>query len=93
MAIINRGEVVLAGDPTAIVESVEGRLWKKSVSKADLPAHEASHQIVSVRLQAGRPLIHVYSETDPGDGFTQIEPDLEDVYFREVGRSATAQAA
>jgi ABC-type multidrug transport system ATPase subunit len=93
MAIINRGEVILAGDPSSIVESVEGKLWKKSVSKADLAAHEAKYQVVSLRLQAGRPLIHVYSESDPGDGFAPIEPDLEDVYFREIGRGTTAQAA
>jgi len=93
MAIINRGEVVLAGDPSSIVASVEGKLWKKSVAKADLPAHESKYNIVSVRLQAGRPLVHIYSETDPGNGFTLIEPDLEDVYFREIGRGATAQAA
>jgi len=93
MAIINRGEVVLAGDPSTIVNSVEGKLWRKSVSKADLPAHEAKYNIVSVRLQAGRPLVHIYSETDPGDGFTMIEPDLEDVYFREIGRGSTAAAA
>ena len=93
MAIINRGEVVLAGDPTAIVNGVEGKLWKKSVSKAELAAHEAKYNIVSVRLQAGRPLVHIYSETDPGDGFVLIEPDLEDVYFREIGRGSSAVAA
>jgi len=93
MAIINRGEVVLSGDPSAIVESVQGRLWKKTVSKADLPAHESRYNVVSVRLQAGRPLVHIYSETDPGDGFVLMEPDLEDVYFREIGRGTTAAAA
>ena len=93
MAIIHQGQVVLQGDPQAIVEGVRGRLWKKSVSKADLAAHQARYQVVSLRLQAGRPLIHIYSEADPGDGFLAIEPDLEDVYFREIGRGTAAQAA
>ena len=43
----------------------------------------------------GQPLIHVYSETPPGDGFTAVDPALEDVYFQRLRahRSTTAKAA
>ncbi len=93
MAIINRGEVVLSGDPEVIVERVRGTLWRKTVTKAELEAHERRYQVVSVRLLAGRPVIHIHSETNPGDGFTAIEPDLEDVYFQQIGLSAAKAAA
>jgi ABC-2 type transport system ATP-binding protein len=93
MAIINRGQVILSGDPEAIVERVRGTLWRKAVSKADLGGYEQRYHVVSVRLLAGRPVIHIHSETDPGDGFTLIEPDLEDVYFQQIGLSATKAAA
>ena len=33
---------------------------------------------------AGRTLIHVYAERDPGDGFEDIAGDLEDVYFATI---------
>jgi ABC-type multidrug transport system ATPase subunit len=92
MAIINRGQVIFSGDPEVIVERVRGTLWMKSVPKAELPNYERDYRVVSVRLLAGRPVIHVYSETDPGNGFTAIEPDLEDVYFQQIGLSA-AEAA
>ncbi len=40
--------------------------------------------MISHKLIAGRPLVHVYSMEDPGDGFTLAEPDLEDVFFSHI---------
>lgn len=93
MAIINKGRVVVAGDPREIVESLRGRLWRKYVSKADLPAVKAAHQVISTTLLAGAPVVHVYAEQSPGEGFTAIEPDLEDVYFHQLGLAGVAAAA
>ena len=33
------------------------------------------------RLFAGRTVIHIVSDNDPGDGFEPVQGDLEDVYF------------
>ena len=33
------------------------------------------------KLNAGRSILHVLSDADPGDDFGPHEPDLEDVYF------------
>ena len=93
MAIINRGQVVSSGDPEQIVERVRGKLWKKAVAKAELPDHEQRYQVISVRLLAGRPVIHIFSDSDPGDGFTVIDPDLEDVYFQQIGLATAKEAA
>jgi hypothetical protein len=47
--------------------------------------------VISSRLLSGRTLIHVYSETDPGDGFEEAIGDLEDVYFATIaGRHSAA---
>jgi hypothetical protein len=32
----------------------------------------------------GRPLLHVYSDQPPGDGFSPSAPDLEDVFFSKI---------
>ena len=32
----------------------------------------------------GKPLIHIFSETDPEEGFTSVKPSLEDVYFSNI---------
>lgn len=93
MAIINKGRVVVAGDPQEIVERLRGRLWRKKVTKAELPAVKASHQVISSQLLAGVPVVHVFADAAPGEGFTAIEPDLEDVYFHQLGLASQAEAA
>ena len=47
--------------------------------------------VISVRLSAGEPVIHVWSEQPPGDGFSAVEPALEDIYFHRVGSAAVAE--
>ena len=48
--------------------------------------------VISVRLVAGEPVVHVYSDSTPGDGFAAVEPNLEDVYLHRVGIAALAEA-
>jgi ABC-type multidrug transport system ATPase subunit len=93
MAIIHRGEVIVSGEPDRIVRELEGRLWRKRTTKAELAAIEARHQVISVRLLAGVPVVHVLSDAPPGDGFEPMEPDLEDVYFHRIGAAAEREAA
>jgi ABC-type multidrug transport system ATPase subunit len=93
MAIINKGKVVVAGDPQKIVEELRGRLWRKQVTKAELPAITAAHHVISTTLLAGTPVVHVFADATPGAGFSAIEPDLEDVYFHQLGLASQAEAA
>jgi ABC-type multidrug transport system ATPase subunit len=81
MAIIDRGEILLEAEPLRAVEELGGRIWRRVVSKAELPALEREHTVISTRLLAGRTLVRVHSDTAPGAGFEPAEPDLEDVYF------------
>ena len=84
MAIIDRGEVVLSGDPSAVLDAVRGRIWRKAVSKSELNAVGRDFDLISTRLVAGQPVVHIYSEVPPGDGFVQAEASLEDVYFHRL---------
>ncbi|HSN85913.1 MAG TPA: ABC transporter ATP-binding protein [Thermoanaerobaculia bacterium] len=81
MAIIDRGEILLEAEPLRAVEDLEGRIWRRVISKQELPALEREHAVISKKLLAGRTVVHVYSGTSPGPGFEPAEPDLEDVYF------------
>ena len=92
MAIINQGRVVLAGDPRQIIAGLRGKLWRREVAKHDLAAVQASHQVISTQLLAGVPVVHVYSESAPA-GFEPMEPDLEDVYFHQLGLAGRREAA
>jgi len=84
MAVINQGEVLLTGTPTAALEDIRGKIWQKKVDKASLEAYKNNFNVISERRSAGKPVIHVLSGHQPDDGFTQVEPDLEDVYFSEI---------
>ena len=92
MAIINAGEVVLQGDPSDVLDDVRGHIWRKKIRKSELADVQAAMQVISVRLVAGDPIVHVYSDTAPGDGFTAVEPMLEDVYLHRVGSAVYAEA-
>jgi ABC-2 type transport system ATP-binding protein len=91
MAIICDGRIVREGAPTELVGQLSGRIWMKTIDKAELEDHRQRYQVISTRLFAGRTVIHVISDSDPGDGFSPVEGGLEDVYFSTL--SATRCAA
>ncbi len=81
MAIIDRGEILLEAEPLSAIEGLRGRIWRRVVSKDELPAVEREHALISTKLLAGRTVVRVHGDTSPGPGFEPLEPDLEDVYF------------
>jgi ABC-type multidrug transport system ATPase subunit len=92
MAIINRGEVILQGDPGQLLDDVRGHIWRKKIRKTELASLEATMNVISVRLVAGDPVVHVYADSAPADGFTPVEPMLEDLYLHRVGNAVLAEA-
>lgn len=90
MAIMNKGQVLLTGKPVDAIDALQQQVWRKQIDASELPAYEAAHIVLSTRLVAGRPVIHVHSASDPGDGFTAVAPDLEDVYFQRLRLQARA---
>src|SRR5687767_1666351 len=81
MAIIDRGEILLEAEPTRAVNNLNGRIWRRVISKEELPTLERDHAVVSTKLLAGRTVAYVYSDSAPGADFEPSVPDLEDVYF------------
>ena len=92
MAIIANGALRLNGEPREAIRSLDGRVWKKTVAKEALQAHFTEHNVLSSRLVAGQPVIHVLADGNPGEGFTAVPPDLEDVSFGELRRAAADDA-
>lgn len=84
MAIINKGVVLLKGNPLKAIEAIEGKVWKKSIEKGQLPDYEQEYNVISERMIAGRPVIHVLSNDKPEASFEAIPADLEDVYFSKI---------
>ena len=84
MAIIHEGQVRVAGNPSRLVEELEGTVWQKSISHAELPLYRERFQLISMRLFAGRTLVRVLSMQAPEAGFEPALPDLEDLYFATI---------
>jgi len=93
MAIIAGGQVRLAGEPREAIRALEGRVWRKTVDKSELAGHEQAHTVLSTRLVAGQPVIHVLADAAPDAGFAGVAADLEDVYFGELRKAAPAANA
>jgi ABC-type multidrug transport system ATPase subunit len=81
MAIIVDGRIVREGEPAALIAELKGRIWTKAIGRDELEACRARHEVISTRLFAGRTVVHVLSDEDPGEGFAPEEGGVEDVYF------------
>jgi len=92
MAIINKGKLLFAGAPNDALNAVKGRIWEKSIAKSELEGFNATHNVISNKLIAGRPVIHVYNEAPP-DGFAAADPSLEDVFFSHINGAINTVAA
>lgn len=97
MAIIDRGEILLEAEPLRAIDDLRGKIWRRTVSREELPRLETEHAVISTKLLAGRTVARVYSLSQPGPGFEPVEPVLEDVYFGTmsgcIGRRAAVRRA
>jgi len=90
MAILAGGKVILTGSPTDLMEQLQGRVWSKFVSAAELEALSKELPVIAVRRVSGQRLVHVFAEKQPRGEFAQVRPDLEDVYFQSLSASQKA---
>jgi ABC-type multidrug transport system ATPase subunit len=90
MAVLAAGRIQLEGAPLEFIRNSRGRIWKKAIERAKLDDYKDRYEIISTRLFAGRTAVHILSDTDPGNGFTAHEGDLEDVYFSTLAASRRA---
>lgn len=84
MAIINKGKVVASGKPEELTRGLVGKVWRKETSRGELAQLQSRFLVLSTRLKGGKTQVHVFAAESPGDGFSPVEPDLEDVYFHAI---------
>jgi ABC-type multidrug transport system ATPase subunit len=85
MAIIAEGQIVREGRPSDLINDLRGSVWAKTVSRQEVEDHSTRHKVISTKLNAGRSVLHVLSDTDPGDGFES--PRSHDVFRRPAIRA------
>lgn len=98
MAVLVNGQIKLEGAPKSLIEKAHGTIWAKTIERGELEAYRKMYELISTRLFAGNTIIHILSDTDPGDGFSSVDGGLEDVYFSTLAatrraQTTTAQAA
>jgi ABC-2 type transport system ATP-binding protein len=81
MAIIDRGRIKLEAEPIAAIASLQGKVWRRMIERAQLPEYQQKFPVISTKLLGGRTVVKVYGEAKPEDGFESAEASLEDVYF------------
>ena len=62
----------------------------KVVDRGELAQCREQYEVLSTRLFAGRTVVHILSDRDPGHGFTPVDAGLQDVYFCTLAESRRA---
>ena len=84
MAIIKDGKVKLVGEPLNLVKDLKAQVWTGLVTKKDFKNVKNDHQVISSKLSMGKVQIRVLSDQKPIDGFKQVDPEIEDLYFATI---------
>ncbi len=92
MAVLASGRIQLEGAPLELIERTRGQIWAKTIARDELGDARAKHEVISTRLFAGRTIIHILADGDPGHGFRAAPGGLEDVYFSTLARSRRVSA-
>ncbi|HEX6095486.1 MAG TPA: ABC transporter ATP-binding protein [Thermoanaerobaculia bacterium] len=90
MAVLADGRVQVEGSPQDLIHSTRGRIWMKVVDRGELAGVREQYEVLSTRLFAGRTVVHILSDRDPGNGFAPVDAGLQDVYFCTLAESRRA---
>ncbi|EAQ29002.1 ABC transporter, ATP-binding protein [Erythrobacter sp. NAP1] len=93
MAVLVTGQIKLEGAPKDLIDKARGTIWAKTIERSELDAYRNMYEVISTRLFAGRTIIHILCDHDPGDGFTSVDGGLEDVYFSTLAASRRSDNA
>ncbi len=89
MAVMNLGKVLYQGSPQHAIDELQGRVYSKIVGREELESYAGEYHVISNKMVAGQPLIHIYNETNPQNGFELVKPNLEDVFFSKINTTHT----
>lgn len=90
VALMVGGRIVANDTPAALIEALAGKVWARTIDKAELPAYRARGGLIATRLRAGRTQIHVLADAAPDPAFEPVTTSLEDVYFATLHQQRRA---
>ena len=83
MAIIRNGKLLAMGNPTEMIESLNGKIWTKRIDKSAIASYQSTHVVIGRQLIEKAMHIAVYADRQP-EGFSSLSPTLEHVYFHNL---------
>lgn len=84
MAIMDKGQIVFHGAPQLAIDELDGKVYQKIIARNELESYGSNFSVISNKMVGGQPLIHIYSDNDPGQDFELVKPNLEDVFFSKI---------
>ena len=83
-AIICQGEMLSHDKPDEALHVLEGKIYNKAINKNEIENYRQEYHVISVQIRGGKLNIRIYSDADPGNGFTSVQAELEDFYFYQI---------
>ena len=90
VALMVDGRIVANDTPAALIDAFHGKVWVRTIDKAELAACRERFGVIATRLRAGQTQIHVLADAAPEPAFQPVLSNLEDVYFATLHRHRQA---
>jgi ABC-type multidrug transport system ATPase subunit len=90
VGLMVNGRIVADDTPAALIDALAGKVWARTIDKAELATYRERHDVIATRLRGGRTQIHVLADARPEAAFEQVTSSLEDVYFATLHRQRQA---
>jgi len=85
IAMINKGHLLRDAPPEELLKELDGKVWKWTVSSAELPALKQQYVISGTIRRSEGVEIRVVSGDQPNVQAVNVSPNLEDVYLFLIG--------
>ena len=90
LAIMDKGQIQLHGNPETLIQKIENKIWKIDTKHdAYLNRNEEKVKLISTRVIKGKLIAHVHSHEQLGGAYQAVEAKLEDVYFSTLASVLT----
>jgi ABC-type multidrug transport system ATPase subunit len=88
IAIVNKGCLLRDVPPETLLKELDGKVWKWTVSSAELPALKQDYVISGTIRRSDGVEIRVVNESRPDVQALNVSPNLEDAYLFLIGGKA-----
>ena len=88
IAMVNKGQLLRDVPPEDLLKELDGKVWKWTVSSADLPALKQQYLISGTIRRSEGVEIRVVSDNKPNVEAMNVSPNLEDAYLFLIGSKA-----